>query len=288
MKTLQKIFLARMAQRPILMARALIGKGPVLETRRGGLNWRLDLREGIDFSIFLLGAFERDTVQWYRKQIRPGDTVLDIGANIGAHTLPMADAVGPSGRIIAVEPTEYAFAKLTANLGLNVGIINRVTPIQAFLTDGSEKELPASIYSSWPLEEDEDLHAQHHGRMQTTAGAKATTVNDLLAQQDVTAVNLVKLDVDGFEGQVLGGASLLFSKFRPVFVMELAPYHLAEHGTSLSKLLDIFKKADYEFRGLNSNEVIPMDEGYLQTEIPPGSGWNITARPIERSTGAAG
>ena len=287
MKTLQKIFLARMAQRPILAARTLMGKGPVLKTRRGGLSWRLDLREGIDFSIFLLGAFERDTVHWYRKQIRPGDTVLDIGANIGAHTLPMAEAVGPSGRIIAVEPTEYAFGKLTANLGLNNEIMTRVTPIQAFLTDGSEKELPTSIYSSWPLEKDEGLHAQHHGRMQTTAGAKATTVNDLLAQLEVTAVNLVKLDVDGFEGQVLGGASLLFSKFRPIFVMELAPYHLAEHGTTLLTLLDIFKMADYEFRGLKDNKVIPMDEGYLRTKIPSGSGWNITARPIWRSTGAA-
>ena len=61
------------------------------------INWRLDLLEGID----LLGSFEPLTVRAYRGIVRPGDTVLDIGANVGAHTLPLAQLVGETCRVIA-------------------------------------------------------------------------------------------------------------------------------------------------------------------------------------------
>ena len=89
----------------------------IAEVARGGVNWRLNLTEGIDFSIYLLGAFEPITVAACARLIKPGDTVLDIGANIGALALPMARMAGPSGKVYCFEPTDYAFKKLTANLG---------------------------------------------------------------------------------------------------------------------------------------------------------------------------
>ena len=88
------------------------------EFKRGGLRWMLDLDEGIDFSIFLLGSFEPDAVRCFEKRIKPGDVVLDICANIGAHTLRLARLVGSSGRVLAFEPTIYAYAKLRSNLEL--------------------------------------------------------------------------------------------------------------------------------------------------------------------------
>ena len=96
-KTKQKILLARWVQLLVMAARRLAGRGPSTQVTRQGIRWAQDLREGIDFSIWLLGSFEPETVRCYQRLIRPGDVVLDIGANIGAHTLPLARAVGPSG-----------------------------------------------------------------------------------------------------------------------------------------------------------------------------------------------
>jgi hypothetical protein len=73
--------------------------------RRRGIRWDLDLAEGIDLSIYLLGAFEPRLVGAYRKLIRPGACILDIGANIGAHTLQFAQLVGDRGKVVAYEPT---------------------------------------------------------------------------------------------------------------------------------------------------------------------------------------
>ena len=70
--------------------RTLAGKGDVGVFRRGGIVWELDLREGIDFAIYLQGGFEAATLREYGRIVRSGFVALDIGANIGSHTLPLA------------------------------------------------------------------------------------------------------------------------------------------------------------------------------------------------------
>src|SRR5260370_23083912 len=116
--TKTKVSLAALAYKVVAMGRSAVGKDHRATVRRGGLRWSLDLNEGIDFSIYLLGAFERSTVSTLRKLVKPGDTVFDIGANIGAHTLGLARSVGARGHVLAFEPAAFAFPKLKRNLPL--------------------------------------------------------------------------------------------------------------------------------------------------------------------------
>ena len=116
MKTTHKIALARFAYRTIGFARGLMGLGDHVQVTRDGLRYDLDLSQAIDFTIFLLGRFEASTVAALRRYVKPGATVLDIGANIGSHTLQLARLVGPSGRVLSFEPTDFAFGKLRKNL----------------------------------------------------------------------------------------------------------------------------------------------------------------------------
>jgi hypothetical protein len=77
--TKTKVALAGMAYRAIAIGRAIVRKDHWATIRRGDIQWRLDLSEGIDFSIYLLGAFERSTVLTLRKLVRPGATVFASG-----------------------------------------------------------------------------------------------------------------------------------------------------------------------------------------------------------------
>lgn len=121
-----KIALAKMFAAPIRLTRRMLGASDdVVEVTRRGLRWRLDLNEGIDFSIYLLGEFEPATVRGYEQLIRSDGIVLDIGANIGAHKLPLARAVGERGKVHAFQPTAWANSKLTENLGLNPALQDR-------------------------------------------------------------------------------------------------------------------------------------------------------------------
>ncbi len=277
MKTQTKIFIAATLSRIVRALRRFRGAGSVAEFVRGGLRWRLDLGEGIDFSIYLLGAFEPITVAACRRLIKPGDTVLDIGANIGALTLPMARMVGEAGRVFAFEPTDYAFAKLQANLALNPGIAARVVAAQSMLTDNPEAGSEA-VYSRWPLDAAPDLHAKHGGAAESTSAAKAQRLDDYVAAAGIGRVDFIKLDVDGFECHVLGGARQTLAKHKPVILMELAPYCLAERERSLGELLGLLDQAGYRLFHLDGTSPVTDAANRLIADIPDGASVNVIAR----------
>lgn len=68
--------------------------------------------------------------------------MLDIGANIGSHTLPLAQMVGPSGRVYSFEPTDYAFGKQRRNLSLNPELSKRVNALQSMLVGSPTQTKP--------------------------------------------------------------------------------------------------------------------------------------------------
>src|SRR2546421_150743 len=152
--TREKMARARVLQLPVLAARRLLGRGPEVRTRRHGIAWCLDLREGIDFSIWLRGSLEPSTIAAYRRELKPGATVIDVGANMGSHTLEFARTVGPQGRVLACEPTAHVFARLLANLEANRDLRPRVHADQVMLMAAPDAALPAKLVSSWPLGND--------------------------------------------------------------------------------------------------------------------------------------
>jgi FkbM family methyltransferase len=281
LSTKNKIRLATVLSRAVHIARRIGGaENDLVEVNRGGLRWQLDLNEGIDFSIYLLGAFERSTISTYRRLIPQAAVVLDIGSNIGAHTLHLARAVGEAGRVYAFEPTVYAFEKLQRNLALNPEIASRVTAEQIMLTDRPEVEITAEVYSSWPLNSDNRLHPKHLGRPESTAGSRTERLDDYLTKTDIERLDFIKLDVDGFECHVMGGSLAILRKFRPVILMELSPYALTERGRSSTELLGIVKQAGYGFYRLDGRTALPNDPVRLQKIAPDGSSLNVIARPV--------
>lgn len=278
MKTVHKLALARLAYRGVHMARALAGLSDRCVTTRNGVTYDLELSQGIDLAIFLGNMFERGTQNALRKWVKPSSLVLDIGANIGAHSLPLAQLVGPSGRVLSFEPTDYAYKKLLRNLELNPDLAARVTPFNCFLAAKDEAKVPTSIYSSWPLTPSEDLHAKHLGQAMPTEKASARSIDGVLAEMGNPAVQLVKLDVDGFETEVLRGAAALLRDSRPVFLMELSPYVLDERGSSLEELLACFAPHGYRFYHERTERLLPTAPEDLRQLVGDGASINVIAR----------
>lgn len=280
LKTKQKIKLARLIQVVVMAARRLTGNGPITRVTRKGLNWELDLNEGIDFSIWLLGSFEPETVRCHRAIVRSGDTVLDIGANVGAHTVFLAQEVGPNGRVIAFEPTDYAFDKLSRNISLNPNLAGRVTCLQYLLGDTDVAAGPSKpLYSSWPLKDEAGLHHLHQGRLMTTERASTRTLDSAIASLGLGRVDCVKLDIDGAECSMLRGAGQVLSRWHPTIIMELAPYVLEEKGASLEELVGLLQTYDYGLTDAASGKALSMDAKTLHALIPPGASLNVVARP---------
>ena len=275
MNTKQKIALASALSSVVCSARALLGKTSRVECRRGGIRWELDLKEGIDFSIYLQGGFEPRTLSDYRRMVKPGFTVLDIGANIGAHTLPLAGMVGGEGTVHAFEPTDYAFAKQQRNIALNPELAPRIRSNQMMLVGKVAVEKPEAIPSSWPLTQgDGDLHPVHLGRYNTLAGARAIRLDDWAAETALERIDFVKIDVDGYEVDVLEGGSETFSRYRPRMMMEFAPYIFAERDRTFAELLAILRSLGYEAREVDGTPV-PLEPSIAETRIPAGGSMNV-------------
>jgi FkbM family methyltransferase len=254
-----------------------VGQGPIVLCRRGASQWKLDLREGVDFSIFLLGSFEPEMVAAYRRMIPAGAVVIDIGANIGAHTLPIAASVGTAGRVVAVEPTRYAFERLEEHVLLNPALAGRITLLQAMLMGSRKAALAEKIASSWPLDPPDEANAEHGGVGKATTGAVVSTLDDVVLDLDLKSVDFMKLDVDGYEVEVLRGARDTLRRFAPVIFFEHSPYLVAEMGYNPDEIAEILTDAGYCFTDLKRR--IPVSGAYRLPDVKMGAGINLMAVP---------
>lgn len=274
-----KIGLAALPYRAIAIARAIGGRGNTVIAKRGGLRWNLDLREGIDFSIYLLGAFERSTVATLQKLVRPGNVIFDIGANIGAHTLGLARSAGPQGRVYAFEPAASMFEKLQGNLKLNPELQSRTQVRQLLFAAHLEERLPAQIYASWPLVTEEIVHPKLRGRLVDTSGARVDTLDNFVEREGIQRLDLIKIDVDGHEYPVLRGGAHTLARFQPILLMEMSPYVQDEQEHGFAALVDLLKEMQYSLYEAGGGEPLPLDAGSLRGLIPDGASLNAIARP---------
>ena len=279
LSTKQKIRLARTAARAVTGVRRGFGAGENAGVRRDGLNWRLELGEGIDFAIYLLGAFERATQRQYGRLLKPGDVALDIGANIGAHTLPISRLVGAAGSVHAFEPTAFAFAKLKANMGRNAALEGRIKANQILLSDTAEEAPPPTLAASWPLGARPGGHPVHGGHDMTTAGAAAETLDAYVARESIQRIDFIKLDVDGNECQVLRGGRETLRRFRPPIILELAPYVFSNGENSFETFIALLMDAGYRLMRAPGGALLPPDAAALARTIPSGASINAWAMP---------
>lgn len=273
--TSQKIKIATIAYTVVSRARRLLGKSDQALIRRNGITWELDLQEGIDFSIFLFGGFELATLRLYASILKPGDIVLDIGANIGAHTLPFAKLVGARGKVYAFEPTQYAFEKLKRNVDANPAMSASIELVHAMLVSADRNSITPEIYSSWPLRSEDGLHEQHRGKLMSTSQAIAITLDEFVTAQQIDRIDFVKLDVDGNEADVLAGSANTLRRFRPRVLMEWAPYLLEGQPAVMEQILRNFIDLGYSPKEPAGRRALPTDVASLNSAVPKNGSINV-------------
>jgi hypothetical protein len=100
----------------------------------------------------------------------------------------------------------------------------------------------------------------------------------VLAELGIPTVQLVKMDVDGFESEVLRGATALLRDSGPIFMMELSPYVLVERGSSVEELISFFIPNGYHFFHERTGERLPSASGDLGRLVGDGESMNVVAR----------
>jgi len=249
-KTLRKWYFA--------MFCALV-RNRVVETSVDGINYRLNLGEIIDVGVYL-NRYEPGVTRAIEKLCRRGMTVLDIGANMGAHALRFAKVVGESGTVFAFEPTNYAYKKLVDNIAINR--FKNISAIKMALSDGRPSRRVMRCVCSWPTRGKSVIEESL---------VDCIKLDDWCKRERVHHIDLIKLDVDGNEQSVITGGRCLLESEHPMLLLEVWGPNFAEPTSnpysSLQKLGYNFANVDtgYEYRSISElkREVSCSDGGLL-------------------------
>ncbi len=169
---------------------------------------RYDAYIGRSFDNY--GEYSEGEVTLFRELLRAGDVALDIGANIGAFTIPMAQFVGPTGFVYAFEPQRIVFQILTGNVALNE--LGNVKTLQAAIgaVGGGTIRVPTLNYSAL-----DNFGGLSVGGDEGEA-VPVMAIDDL----ELPAVRMMKIDVEGMETAALKGAAATIARCRPLLYVE--------------------------------------------------------------------
>jgi len=228
--------------------------GESIVVERNGLNYDLDLGQLIDARIYYEGEFEPETSALFRRLVKPGMIVFDIGANVGAHGLPLAKLVGVTGHVYMFEPTGWALKKLEKNLSLNPDL-SHVTVERRALSDQDVSGQQYSIRSQW--------YADGVEGVEEVGVIDYITLDSYCVSHGIEQVDFIKLDVDGFETKILkGGINMLASK-QPSLLIEMSDYWQRQAGDSAEAMIEALNVAGYHCLYEDSLKPIPDILAYI-------------------------
>ncbi len=178
------------------------------------------------------GIWEPHETSLILELLQPGDTFLDVGANIGYFSILAAAAVGEAGRVMAYEPDPENYRLLQANVELNA-LRPRVISTAAALSDANGE---GRLYLSSDNLGDHQVYAGDEER--TSIPIRLVRGDDDLVRT-LSRLDLVKVDTQGSEFRVISGLSLLLQKFRPRILLELTPHSLRQAGSNGRELVEM-------------------------------------------------
>ncbi len=165
----------------------------------------------IGASLRKYGEWSRAELELFGQIVQPGQIVVEVGANIGAHTVTLSRIVGPTGGVLVFEPQRLAFQTLCANLALN-SCANVAARQEAVGAKPGHIQVPVlqpaapNNFGGLPL---------------TTPWAHGEPVALItLDSMQLTACRLIKMDLEGMEEDALRGAELTIGRLRPVLYVE--------------------------------------------------------------------
>jgi len=170
--------------------------------------------EWIGRSFDLYGEYSEGEVDLFKYLIKPGQTVMDIGANIGALTVPMARFVGATGRVIAFEPQQLMYYVLCGNIALN-NLVNTDCMYMALGGESGTINVPMIDVSQKGNYGGLSLNGVYEGE-----GIKFKTVPKIELDLLNLDVSFMKIDVEGMEKEVILGAKETIERCRPLLYVE--------------------------------------------------------------------
>jgi len=212
---------------------------------------------GISRELSVYQIHEPLTTELVKQFLKPGMHVVDIGGNLGYYALLEAQMVGDTGRVIAIEPVAANFAQLSKNVAAN-GYRNVFLENVAIGTTNGSAPMYLSKKSNW--------HSLHPVPWETReVTVRVSTLDSLLARHELPSLELVRMDLEGYEIEVIRGMKSTIKKYRPRLLIELHPQVVG--AQAMVTFLKQLKGLGYELEwALDNERDRPIRWRFLQVE----------------------
>lgn len=216
-----------------------------LERRIGAVRFALDTEDGIDFALLYRGGHQAQLVAYLASRLGPlRRTFWDLGANVGSVSLPVL-ALCPHCTATMFEPSPTVMPRLLRNLALNPELAARARPLQIAVSDHdgtaqffvSRERFNSGVGGIGPA----------HNRASSSVEVRSARADTLIAAGEVDPPDLIKVDVEGYEFEVMQGLEpVLRGPSAPEVVFEHCVYRLRDRGRPLSEVVDLLRSWSFE------------------------------------------
>ncbi|MGQ0663062.1 MAG: FkbM family methyltransferase [Pseudomonadota bacterium] len=208
-----------------------------------GLLLNIDTQSFCEWYIFFYGVFRPEVSKLLNRMLRPGHVAFDIGANIGMHSVVMANRVGTSGKVVCFEPDPHPLARLKRNLALNG--FDFVDTHQIALSANSERRRFYSHDEGIGNFANASLYAENVGRPTPSVEIEVVSLDDFIAGHPVPRLDVVKLLAQGEEWNILEGGRETLARFRPKVFFLYEPAYWRRVNRTLADAVKFFAAIGY-------------------------------------------
>ncbi|MGZ3885198.1 MAG: FkbM family methyltransferase [Bacteroidia bacterium] len=197
---------------------------------------------------------DKDEIAVLRRLIKPGDHVLDIGANIGFYAKLLSGMTGENGKVYCFEPDALNFKHLRKN-------VSSLKNVAIFPSAVSEKNETLKIYRSKLLNVDHRTYAVNN--YDSVEEIPAVSIDSLLKAGTIEKADLIKIDIQGYELTAFKGMLQLLKTASPPIVAEYWPHGFKRAGTSAVEFFDFFNAFGYKLFKIDGAQLNILSRDYI-------------------------
>jgi len=241
-------------------------KGVVCEIKYNQVQLILHIEDWIQQNIYFLGEYETQELKTLQQFLKEDGIFIDLGANFGLYTLNASKLVGKKGTIICFEPFSQNYKYLSNNI-----VINNLQNVQAENLAVGEKNGTINLYYD-KQEKNLGMVSTKHIENSLKEEVQVVSIDSYLQNKPLSHIDLIKIDIEGFEYSALMGMHITLTKYKPTLLIEILKEEESDNNSK--RIHDLLNKLGYrkyfidDKGNLSENETNSKRFNYIFTTKP--------------------
>ena len=230
-------------------------KNPSLrDYKENGIKMRLNIANLVDHCVYF--SNEQKALDAFISRLKPTDTLIDIGANIGYTTLLFSKKCC-EGKVISIEPSKELYETVKKHLSLNG--INNATCLNIGL---GEKEKTVNLYKVSETNTGMNRIFEDSEAPFDSESIIIKTLDEVVLEEKIELIDAIKIDVEGYEYKVLKGAVNILKTKQPMLLIEVDDHNLREQQSSPAEIFKLLFELNYSVYEAGNMRKIEMSHDY--------------------------